>query len=440
MSQAKTPVASQSDEAALVEEELLRCSQCGLCLSNCPTYRAALSERHVARGRNWLARLVWEGRAELDAPIAEPLFQCLLCGACTVTCRSNVHTDEVMVATRHRLWQERGRPGFMRLFFDVLLPNPRLLRRLVQLVSYGKRSGLASLARRLGLLRWINARLETAEQLVETMPRSFLRDRLVRMGFRREGEAQPPRFVWPAAGTATVAYFIGCGTNFQLPEAGQAALHVLHAAGVDIMVVEHLCCGLPAYAYGDVEAARAMARRNLEVLSSLGADYVVSECASCSSFLKSYVKLLGDEAQSLAEKVRDFTEIACELAPPLRRTEISVTYHDPCHLVRGQGVTQAPRDLLRRLTSRYVELPEADWCCGGAGTYNIAHPDLSLGVLERKMTNVARTGAPVVATACPACIVQLRYGARRFGVNVQVRHISELLAEALAASRVSDGA
>ncbi len=420
-------------EAQLVEDELLRCSRCGLCLNDCPTYRSVYNERFVARGRNWLAGLVWRGEAELDDDMAEPLFQCLLCGACTATCRSDVHTDRVMVATRHRLWQERGRPGAMRLIFDTLLANPRLLRRVVQLVAFGKRSGLSALARRLGLLRWINARLEGAEGLVETMPRRFLRDRLTALGFQRDNSARPARFVWRGRGEMTVAYFIGCGTNFQLPHTGEAAMRVLHAAGADIIVIEHFCCGLPAYAYGDLDAARRFASANVQLFAGLDVDFIVSECASCTSFLKDYPELLGDAARPLAAKVRDFTELAAGFDLPLKSTGASVTFHDPCHLVRGQGITAQPRELLRRAARAYVELPEADWCCGGAGTYNIAHPDLSLAILERKMNNVRATGAEVLATACPSCIIQLSYGARRFEVPVQVKHVAELMLEAMAA-------
>ncbi|MCD6352503.1 MAG: (Fe-S)-binding protein, partial [Armatimonadetes bacterium] len=389
-----------------VAEELLRCNRCGFCLNNCPTYRVTNNERFVARGRNYLAGEVWDGTLPLGPEEAEPLFQCLLCGACTVTCRSGVQTDEVMVHTRHLVWQEKGRPAGLRLFFDRLLPNPRLLRRVVQLVGLGKRSGLSSLARRLGLLRWINARLEGAEGLVETMPRTFLRDRLKAMGFERHEEGGQPYWLWPrpkGSSGPRLLYFIGCGTNFQLPDTGEAAMRVLHAGGCELVVVEHVCCGLPPWAYGDLEASRRLAQTNVERLGALEADFIVSECGSCTSFLRKYGELLGEAGEAVSDKIRDFTQVALELDLPRLTEPLRVTYHDPCHLVRGQGITEEPRELLRRAGCDLVEMKEADWCCGGAGTYNIMQPELSLRILERKMRNIEATGAPVVATACPSC-------------------------------------
>lgn len=417
-----------------VKEQLLRCSRCGFCLNNCPTYRVTYSERFVARGRNMLAQSLWADPQTATEGYIEPLMQCLLCGACTVTCPSGVETNEVMVRARQRAWQLHGRPSAFRLFFDHLLPNPRLMRRVAKLVAFGKRTGLSTLARRFGLLRWINARLEGAEALVETMPRRFLRDRLKALGFERTQRGGIDCWHLAAEGRSrrlTVLYFIGCGTNFQLPDSGEAAIRLLHTGGCDVLVAENVCCGLPPYAYGDIDAARRLAAINAASLAPLGADLIVSECGSCTSFLRKYAQLLGAEGERISKMVRDFTEIAVELSLPRLSEPLPVTYHDPCHLVRGQGIVDQPRELLRRAGCEVVELHEADWCCGGAGTYNIMHPDLSLRILERKMSNISAAGVPVVATACPACIIQLRYGARRFGIDVQVVHVAEVLARAL---------
>lgn len=433
----------EADYAARALDELLRCNRCGFCVSVCPTYRATHNELFVARGRNFLASRLLGGEPgcqdDSTTPLsgddyAEPLFQCLLCGACEVVCRSSVKTGDVMVSARSHHWRRHGRPALLRLFFDHLLPNPRLLRRIVRLVGLGKRSGLSSLARSLGLLRWINARLAAAEELVEQVPRSFLRDRLYRLGFRRMDVGSTAAWILlRPQGTVgpRLIYFIGCGTDLQLPEAGEAALRVLNAGGCELVVPDHVCCGLPPFSYGDLDAARALAARNLEMLSALDAEAIVTDCGSCSAFLSRYGDLLGPEGETVAGKVLDFTQVALKVSLPRLSTPLRVTYHDPCHLVRGKGVRDEPRELLRLIGCDLVELPEADWCCGGAGTYNIMHPELSLAVLQRKMANIAATGAPVVATSCPACIIQLSYGARRFGPKVEVVHVAQLLARAL---------
>jgi glycolate oxidase iron-sulfur subunit len=232
-----------------------------------------------------------------------------------------------------------------------------------------------------------------------------------------------------------VGYFIGCGTNFQEPRTGEAATRLLARAGCEVVALPNVCCGLPPYSYGDREAARELARKNVEILAAAGTDYVVTECGSCSRFLKRYAELLEDDpaAVEVAAKVRDWTEFMAEqpLPPPVRPWPGVVTYHDPCHLGRGQGIREAPRRLLTEgAGATLVELPEADWCCGGAGSYNLTHPEMSLAILQRKLDNVRSTGAPTVATACPACLIQIGYGLRREGSSVQPRHVAEILAQA----------
>lgn len=425
-----------------VADALLKCNRCGYCMSTCPTYAALRDERQVARGRNHLVRQVSEGRMDLLAELRDPLFECLLCGACTETCFASVKTDELMVRAREAWHEEHGQPMVQRIIFDQLLPHPERLGRLVRLVSIGKRSGLSELARRLGVLGWISATLEGAEGLVETMPRRFLRDRLAAMQFRRETSDGGER--WRRArdddaptGAPRVVYFIGCGTNFQAPRQGEAAMQLLAKAGCEIIVLTNACCGLPPYSYGDRAAARRLAGQNLELLAGERFDFLVTECGSCSAFLKKWPDLLtedsmGQAARDVAPRVRDFTELLCELDLPrpgggARRT---VTYHDPCHLRRGQGIIDEPRKLLTDVGGLELrELAEADWCCGGAGSYNIAHPELSLQVLERKMQRVDESGAEVLATACPACVIQLDYGRRAREWERPVRHVAELLAE-----------
>jgi glycolate oxidase iron-sulfur subunit len=167
---------------------------------------------------------------------------------------------------------------------------------------------------------------------------------------------------------------------------------------------------------------------------------IVTDCASCSSFLKDYSQLFDENdprrqgAEALAARVRDLTEFLAQVKLPANAqpVEAIITYHDPCHLSRYQKITQQPRDLIRSIPGvEYRELPEADWCCGGAGSYSLTHHDLSMQILQRKMENIRSTGAEIVVTPCPACVMQLQYGAKRFGVPVQVMHLAELLRRTL---------
>jgi glycolate oxidase iron-sulfur subunit len=245
----------------------------------------------------------------------------------------------------------------------------------------------------------------------------------------------------PSTAKVKIGYFVSCGLSFQYPEVVEATLRVLGRAGCAIRVLNNTCCGRPAHAYGDLEAARDIARRNVERLApAMGFDAIVSECGSCSSHLKEYGGLLkgdpayAERAAALAAKVKSFSEFLVSLGASGTPAEVkgTVTYHDPCHLSnRFSKVTAQPRALLREIPGlTYRELPEADWCCGAAGSYTFLHHTEAAGVLDRKMGNVEKTGATILATECPACMMHLAYGARRRGLPVRVRHLSQLLDQA----------
>jgi len=425
-----------------VDDELVRCDRCGFCMSTCPTYQVMRDERAVARGRNELVRQVAGGRMDILEQLRDPLFDCLLCGACTEVCFGSVKTDELMVRARQAWHAEHGQPRVQRIIFDELLPHPARMTRLMRLLSMGKRHGLSGLAERLGMLGWLGPTVARADGLVETMPRRFLRDHLPAMGFVIEREGRHVARRLPARqdvrnSAPSVVFFIGCGTNYQVPAQGEAAIRLLAAAGCEVTILENCCCGLPPYSYGDREAAKRLAIRNLELLDGLSFDYLVTECGSCSSFLRKWPRLLAGEsqaelAQRIADRVRDFTQImvGLRLPEPVPSPSYTVTYHDPCHLARGLGVTEEPRKLLTDVGGFQVrEMAEADWCCGGAGSYNLTHADLSAQILQRKTARIDETGADVVVTACPACVIQLDYGMRHAHGHKPVRHVAEVLCD-----------
>jgi glycolate oxidase iron-sulfur subunit len=190
--------------------------------------------------------------------------------------------------------------------------------------------------------------------------------------------------------------------------------------------------------YGFKDEAREMARYNIDLLLGLNVDTIVTDCATCGSSLKEYPHwLAGDpeyaeRAQIFAAKVRDISEFLVEIGirPPKGKVEARVTYHDPCHLCRAQGIREQPREMLRAAGVDLVEMEGADTCCGSAGTQLITHYHTSVGVLERKMDNVAATEAEIVASGCPGCQMQLNLGVKRRGLNARVIHPSQLLAEA----------
>jgi len=417
-----------SDRLPLVEavsDELDKCNRCGFCQTRCPVYRVTGRESSVARGHLARLRAAARGEIPLDDEIRSALFECLMCRACTAECPPAIKTDRAVIAARAS-YVARGQPLAQRFVFQRVLARPRLLRAGARALGWLKRTRLLGLAKVGRLLPRLDRGYCEAPGWMPT-PSAFLRERLARRASRH-------------ASGARVAYFLGCAIDCGFPEIGEATIALLAATGSDAVVADNVCCGLPPFSYGDLESARALARRNIEALEATGADTILTDCASCSSFLREYGELFGEEdparqkAALIASRVQELTRFLGEARLPahLKPVTAIVTYHDPCHLSRYQGVTREPRDLLKRIPGvEYRELPEADWCCGGAGSYSLAHYELSMRILERKMENIRGTGAQIVVTPCPACIMQLRYGARKFAVPVHVMHLAELLAQAL---------
>jgi len=198
---------------------------------------------------------------------------------------------------------------------------------------------------------------------------------------------------------------------------------------------------MPLMASGQIEEARTLARHNLDAFAGAGVEAIITDCATCGSFLRGYQSLLVDDpeyaekAQSFSQKGRDISQFfvqSLEVKDGLRELRVRVTYHDPCHLVRGQGIQEEPREILRLIPGlELVEMRDADWCCGGAGAYILDHYELSQKVLSRKVASIANTGAEMVVTGCPSCRLQIGRGVRRAGLGVEVVHPMELLRRAL---------
>ena len=412
-----------------VYDEVSKCNRCGFCQAHCPIFEVTGDERNVARGHNVHVRKLVEGSLEMNGDFKDPLFECLLCKACVTNCFPAVRTDLNVIAGRAQYLKRIGQPKALHFLFHRLLPDHSRLSSYVRLAAMGKNSGAIRLARAMGILNWFGRDLDKVEGIVEKLPTKFFRERVASRAAVSKG------------GKIRVSYFVGCGFNFILPQVSEATLEVLESTGADVQIAENGCCGSPAYEYGDLEAAREMARKNLEVLEKTGAEAVVTDCGRCAAFLKEYPELLKsdpalkEQAGRMAKKVKPFSEFMQSSIPESKSAKSlsgKVTYHDPCHLSRYQKVTREPRALLKRIPGlTYVELPEADRCCGAAGGYNISRYDQSMKVLDRKMELIKKTGADILATECPGCIIQLSHGARRAGLGTRVVHLSELLRETI---------
>ena len=417
-----------------IYERIFDCVHCGLCLGQCPTYGQVGDENDSPRGRIHLMRALVEGRIEPTRPVLHHLSLCLDCRACETACPSGVKYGSLIEHVRGEL-AERMKDAPQTI-------TERLVDRLVNDVfPYREKMGRMMLLARLG----------RAAGLDDFLADSGLRDVLPPMLARVHamlpelGETlSPVPENTPPLGElrGRVAFFIGCVSESMFGPTNRATLRVLQANGVAVVAPpEQVCCGAIHQHNADVDAARVLARRNIAAFEAIEGevDAVVTNVGGCGAMLKSYDELLADDreyaerAARFAKHVRDISEylVALGIRPPTHPLRLRVTYHDACHLAHAQKIRQQPRAVLAAIPGLdIVPLPESDRCCGAAGTYNLTHPEMSDELAERKLANIDKTGAQVVAAANAGCILQIAHHARRTGRDLRVVHPVDLLADA----------
>ncbi len=409
-------------------EDYSKCIHCGLCLNDCPTYRLLGLEMDSPRGRIRQMILVDEGRVKLADSFVRHIDLCLDCRACETACPSGVAYGKLVEAARAQIEQAYRRPLVGRWLRNLglrhLLPCSKRLAFAGRLLRFYQRTGLQTLLRGSRLLR-LFGRLEQVERLLPTVEARFFFDRIGR--------------VFPAQGAprARVAFFAGCVANIAFVRLNEATIRVLQKNGCEVVVPEGQgCCGAVHVHVGLRATARELARVNLEIFLREPYDAVVTNAAGCGSTLKEYPLLFvaepqwREKAEMFAARVQDVTEFLMRLGlrPQMKPVRRRVTYQDPCHLVHGQRIRQAPRELLQAIPGlELVEMKLADHCCGSAGIYNVLYPEVAWELLREKLAYARATGADAIATANPGCMLQLRAGVDFYRTGQEVLHVVELL-------------
>src|SRR6266508_1482477 len=413
-------------------EGVNRCVHCGLCLSYCPTFSELGTEMDSPRGRILLIKSLAEGRIALTESTISHLDLCLGCRACETVCPAGVPYGELIEAARAEI--ERQRPGgplrrlFRRLNFALLLPHPKVLALAAAGLRFYEASGLRKLAHASGLLRLLPGPLAAWEPFLPDLPPASERAPLQEVTRAHE----PKR--------ARVGFLTGCIQQVAFGPQNRATARVLAKNGVEVVAPrDQACCGALHAHSGEHELALVLARRLIQVFESAGVEHIIVNASGCGAHMKSYATLLAadpewrDRAKRFSSRVRDISEfLAMEtLRGPLHAVPRTVTYHDPCHVVHGQKIRKEPRALLAQVPGlKLVELAEADWCCGSAGTYNLVQPEMARRLQQRKIAHVRETRTDAVVTANPGCIIQISQGLRAAGAHMQVLHIVEVLDEA----------
>jgi len=408
-----------------VYDAVSQCSRCGYCEQACPTYAATGRESYSPRGRNQLIRLMIEGKLDDPKAVDEALSTCLLCGACRTACYAKVSVPDLVLEARRALRVETH--WLVKRVTRMLVESPASLAVLLKIGYLLKRSGLSRLGR--PLLRTVGLpALAAMDEGVAEVPSRLLDEELE--GLRAEGEGNN----WN--------YFAPCGPRYLFPRVGVAtwkALTKLKGLGRH---ADNSCCGLFSYNYGELADARALAKRNIEKAESAGDEPIIGDCSSCVAFLKSYPQLFlmpsdaewRPRAERFAARVKDVVEVYGEAVKdlPLGAAEGTVTYHDSCRALHGQGLQDQPRRTAKAVAGQsYREMPDADICCGGAGAFSFVHEGLSDEVLRRKVGNAASVQSSTILTSSTSCLIQLARGLRKYYPDAKVLHLSEFVARSL---------
>jgi glycolate oxidase iron-sulfur subunit len=417
-------LAQLADADVAESEKILRtCVHCGFCTATCPTYVLLGDELDSPRGRIYLIKDMLEGGKPASATVARHIDRCLSCLACMTTCPSGVHYMHLVDhARRHiaetfrRPWRDRA----LRRLLAVVLPRPWLFRLAL------RATGLAR-----PFARWLSVRARTMIGLAPSRlpPASPTEDAF---GLRRQ--------VFPAEGERRmrVALLAGCAQPVLKPAINEATIRLLTRLGAEVVLAKGSgCCGSLTHHLGEAGPAHAAARANIAAwcreIEGDGLDAIVANASGCGTTLKDYGFMLredaawAEKAAKVAALARDVTEVVAALglppgAPGRLKAPPRVAYHSACSMQHGQKLDALPRRLLADAGFEVGEVPEGHLCCGSAGTYNILQPQLAGRLRNRKLANIARVGAEIVATGNIGCIQQLESG-----LEIPILHSVELL-------------
>jgi glycolate oxidase iron-sulfur subunit len=409
-------------------ELLADCVHCGFCLPTCPTYLLWGEEMDSPRGRIHLMKMASEGEIPMAEPFTKHIDRCLGCMACVTACPSGVQYDKLIEATRPQIERNYNRALGDRLFRSLIFsifPYPARLRLMTPLLWLYQKSGAKGLLETPLARKLIPARLLGMEAI---LPPIRLTSLLARpKAFNRAKQTRRRR----------VGLLTGCIQRVFFDDVNAATIRVLTAEGCDVIIPPTQgCCGALSIHSGREAEGLSYARKLIDTFEAWGLDTVVVNVAGCGSSLKEYGHLLRDDpeyaerAKAFSASVRDVSELLAELTPvaPRHPINLRVAYHDACHLAHAQGVRRQPREVLRSIPGiELTDIPEAEICCGSAGTYNLLEPKPANQLGERKARNILSMHPDMIATANPGCLLQIKASLNRLGTPIPSLHPVQLV-------------
>jgi glycolate oxidase iron-sulfur subunit len=412
------------------EDQLQKCLKCGTCLSVCPVYAETKYEPAAPRGRVALIDKVNKGELELSEVFRKKINVCLNCKSCVEACPSQVKTDDLVLCARADLVDAGKFTYLERLIFRHLLKRGRLLPPVARWATFAGRIANKILPEKNPLTLFLPFPDGWKERIYPKIAKKPLRKRV-------------PEVVSVKNPKMRVGYFYGCGTNMVYPEVGEALIKVLTHNDIEVVIPKgQVCCATSIYNSGDFKTGIKHAKRNLKVFKDAKVDCIVVNCASGGLTLKKeYKELLGFDFDIPTYDISEFLVNVIDMKKDFKKPdkEIVITYHDPCHLNRGQGIKDEPRKILSQLPGvKFVEMAESDRCCGGGGSFNLKYYPISKGIMEYKLENMAPIDPDFLVSGCPGCMMRFEETFLQKKMKQQVRHPIQLLADAYPDDKDSD--
>lgn len=371
-------------------EKIIRCTRCGNCLAFCPVFKETKKESESARGKLFLILSYLSEKEIFTAShLEDKIYKCLSCFSCSFNCPAGIDVFEIIEEMRREFVNKKGMSFNKRIIFKIFQKNFIFL----------------------NSLKILNISKKIIPEILKNRFRIFF---LPDFHFKRY-----PEFIKSENPKIRVGIFLGCSFKFAYPEVVENMIKILQRNSIEIVIPpEQNCCGMPFKKIGAYEIASSMIKRNSEIFKRYLLDFIVTACASCGLMLKKEMKDFSvfDISEFIVKKNLKYV-------PTVKN--LRVTFHDPCHLVRGQKIYDEPRKIIKNIGLDLKEHSNSDTCCGCAGTFTIYYPELSLDILKNKIDNLLKSEPSLVVTHCPACMFQLQYGLKE--KKIKVVHTLQLI-------------
>ncbi|MBU4260028.1 MAG: (Fe-S)-binding protein [Proteobacteria bacterium] len=417
-----------------LEHQLNICTRCGMCQAVCPLYDQTGIEADVARGKLALLEGLAEEMFKNPKGVYERLSRCLLCGSCEANCPSGVEVLEIFIKARAILTHFIGLSPAKKAILRIMLAHPYNFDRLMELLPRIQKIFTKPASKNLGT---------SCARLVSPLIKNRHFKSLAPVPFHH---IVPTLNSYPGKSGLKVAFFVGCLIDKIFPQVAEAVIDVLNYHEVGIFVPEgQACCGIPAISTGDTQTFDRLVQHNLDKFYTTEFDCLVTACATCTAvikkiwpmMIKKQSSVIRSRVEKLAEKTMDINQFLVSKTGFTRGSYYGnekkiVTYHDPCHLLKTLGISDEPRALIKA-NQKYTlkEMHESDWCCGLGGSFNLQYYDISAKIGKRKRDNIKLTNCSVVATGCPACMIQISEMLSKYGDSIVVKHPVTIYAESL---------